>query len=137
MGQIEPQWPAAYVAHRVKGQPIGSSLFKGAQTLPDNVSPETLETEIYVPEFALEAEAKARDTAEAQRDQARQEVLEEVRETVERLRWRECPKCYGSGVYDERHCPSCKAAGRIEELLEAADLLATLDPSKEVEGDGE
>jgi hypothetical protein len=81
--------------------------------------------------------AKRADKAEAERDQARQQVLEEVREAVERLRWRECPKCHGSGVYDEHQCPRCEGTGRIEELLDAAELLATLDSSKEVEGDGE
>jgi len=46
--------------------------------LPDNVSPEMLETEIYVPESALQAEAKARDEAEealAQRDEELRERL--------------------------------------------------------------
>jgi hypothetical protein len=77
---VEEAWPAAYKAHRIKGQPMGPFLFKDAQTLPDNVAPELLETEVYVPESAFQAEAEARDKVEAERDQARKQVLEEVRE---------------------------------------------------------
>lgn len=142
---VEPRWPAAYAAHRIKGQPAGPFLFKGAQTLPDNTDPEVLETEIYVPE-------STRDEVERERNQERQRIREALLsdEVVDAIaEERAIEELYGH--WDDfpakeanqraRYAQLAKKPGVQESWKEgvrrdAERFLAALVDSKEVVGDG-